>query len=181
MDSTKRIKHIVLVGIGFLGILSLMLSTIYAYADTAENQQLTSEQKDAIIQNCGNIKQSLIKLQHSDSRTRAYLGAVYETVAGKFLTPLNLRLVKNGLPSSELFQIQNDFTVAQTEFRSEYVDYMRELEALTAVDCVLHPQEFYDKLEGVRERRIKLRVTTEQLAELIDLQYQTVETLRASL
>ena len=45
----------------------------------------------------------------------------------------------------------------------------------------IYPQEFYDKLEVTRERREKLRLATEQLAELIDLQYQTVETLKDSL
>lgn len=142
---------------------------------------LEQAQEDAIIQNCNNIKQSLIKLQHSDSRTRTYLGSAYEAVSGRFITPLNLRLVKNGLPSTELFKIQNDFTAAQTDFRTKYVEYMRELEGLIATECANHPKEFYDKLETTRKRREELRQTTKQISELVDQHYKTVEELKAAL
>lgn len=183
MVCTRRIKLSLVVSLSCLSLSILSLATLKAYADTAEPERppLTPEQSDAIVQNCGNIKQSLVKLQHSDSRTRTYLGSTYEAVAGRFITPLNLRLVKNGLPSTELFQIQNDFTAAQAEFRSEYIEYMRELEVLIAVDCVLHPQDFYNELETVRSRRTKLQATTKRLAELVDQQYRTVDALKESL
>lgn len=142
---------------------------------------LTPEQSNAIVQNCSGIKQSLAKLQVIDSRTRTYLGSSYEAIAGRFITPLNLRLVKNGLPSEELFRIQNDFTAAQTAFRNGYVDYMREMDALVATDCVLHPQEFYNQLETVRARRETLRTTTKKLMDLAEAQYKTVTDLRATL
>lgn len=143
--------------------------------------ELTPEQSSAIIQNCGGIKQSLGKLQVIDSRTRTYLGSSYEAIAGRFITPLNLRLVKNGLPSEELFRIQNEFTTAQAAFRNGYVDYMREMDTLIAMDCAAHPQEFYDKLELVRARREDVRKITKKLAELTEAQYKTVTDLRATL
>lgn len=143
--------------------------------------ELTPEQSNAIVQNCSGIKQSLSKLQVIDSRTRTYLGSAYEAIAGRFITPLNLRLVKNGLPSEELFRIQNEFTTAQAAFRSQYVDYMREMDALIATDCAAHPQEFYDKLELVRARREDVRKITKTLAELTEAQYKTVTDLRATL
>ncbi len=149
--------------------------------ESKEDNKLTPEQSDAIVQNCGNIKQSLIKLQHSDSRTRTYLGTAYEAINGRFITPLNLRLVKNGVPSTKLFEIQNQFTAAQSDFRDSYVDYMRELENLIAIDCVLHPQDFYNMLTSVRNKRSELRGTTEKLSELSTKQYQAVEELRTSL
>lgn len=142
---------------------------------------LTPEQSDAIVQNCSDMKQSLVKLQVVDSRTRIYLGSAYEAIAGRFITPLNLRLVKNGLPSDELFRIQNEFTVAQTAFRSNYVDYMREMDNLVATDCSTNPQGFYDQLEVVRRRREDLRKSTEKLTDLAEAQYQTVVDLRATL
>lgn len=169
MVCTKRIKLSIVASL-------MMISSCFAisYSANAINQ----DQKDAIIQNCGNIKQSLIKLQHSDSRTRTYLGSAYEAVAGRFITPLNLRLVKNGLPSTELFKIQNDFTAAQTTFRDKYVEYMRELEGLIATDCAAHPEDFYQKLETTRQRRGELRQTAKKLSDLVDKQYQTVEELK---
>lgn len=183
MASTKRIKNSLLIASFGILLSGLAVGTLRAYADTEtpDDSELTPEQSDAIMQNCGNIKQSLTKLQRSDSRTRTYLGSAYEAIAGKFITPLNLRLVKNGLPSTDLFQIQNSFTSTQAEFRNEYVEYMRELEALIAVDCVLHPQDFYDKLNVVRERRSKLQATTQQLSLLVDQQLEAVNHLKTEL
>lgn len=142
---------------------------------------LSDEQKNAIVENCGHIRQSLIKLQYADSRTRTYLGSSYESIIGRFITPLNLRLVKNNKASSELFQIQNDFVQAQTNFRNYYVDYMRELEGVIATDCVAHPEDFYTKLEKTRQRREELRKITKVLAELTDKQYAEVQKLMESL
>ncbi len=164
---------------GIVAFVVLCLASIFAVNSSV--MALDKAQEDAIVQNCGNIKQSLIKLQHSDSRTRTYLGSAYEAVSGRFITPLNLRLVKNGLPSTELFRIQNDFTAAQTDFRAKYVEYMRELEGLIATECVNHPKGFYDKLEITRKRREGLRQTTKRLSELVDQQYKTVEDLKATL
>lgn len=144
-------------------------------------EAVSDEQKTAVAQNCDNIKQSLVMLQHSDSRTRTYLGSAYEAVAGRFITPLNLRLIKNNSPSEELFKIQNKFTAAQVEFRSAYVEYMRELESLIATDCAAHPEDFYSKLESTRKRRETLRKTTVTLSGLVESQYKSVESLMGSL
>ncbi len=142
---------------------------------------LDQAQEDAIIQNCDNIKQSLIKLQHADSRTRTYLGSAYEAISGRFITPLNLRLVKNNLPSTELLKIQSEFNTSQTAFRDQYVEYMRELEGLIATECKSHPDEFSRKLETTRTKREALRQTTKKISELVNQQYATVETLRGTL
>ncbi len=180
MASTKQISA----GVLLVGVLMM---SMFAYATNvfAENEDkkvpLTNEERDAVVQNCSNIKQSLAKLQHSDSRTRTYLGTAYESINGRFITPLNLRLVKNNIPSAELFQVQSKFAAAQADFRGDYIDYMRELESLITVDCVLQPQEFYDKLEIVRDKRAKLRSDTQELAELAQEQYKSVEELQKSL
>lgn len=166
---TKRISIFSLAALVFCGTV--------AYPVSALNQK----QEDAIVQDCDNIKQSLIKLQHSDSRTRTYLGSAYEAISGRFITPLNLRLVKNGLPSTELFKIQNDFIAAQNSFRNLYVEYMRELEMLIGTDCVARPKDFYDKLEILRTKREDLRNSTKTLANLAEQQYATVTSLKESL
>lgn len=170
MVCIKRIS--IAVAVIALGVSMVPPSEVFA---------LNQEQKDAIVQNCSNIQQSLTKLQHSDSRTRTYLGSAYEAISGRFIVPLNLRLVKNNLPSVELAKAQNDFSVAQTRFRDSYVGYMRELESLIATNCAAQPEEFYGKLTQVREKRETLRKITKDLAELADKQYQSVTELRASL
>lgn len=171
MVSTKQIR---LAAIAFAIVLtgSIFAGPVFA---------LDKPQEDAIIQNCDNIKQSLIKLQHADSRTRTYLGSAYEAISGRFITPLNLRLVKNNLPSTELLKIQSEFNTSQTAFRDKYVEYMRELENLIATECKTHPDEFYRKLETTRTKREELRKITKKISELVDQQYATVETLKGAL
>lgn len=140
---------------------------------------LSETQRDAVSQNCSNIKQSLAQLQKVDSRTRTYLGTTYETILTRFIVPLNLRLVKNNRPS--LPSIQSDFTTEQVKFRDSYTDYMRELENLINIDCSVQPDVFYSRLEVVREKRSTLRNVTVRLAELADEQYRVVQDLRNSL
>lgn len=172
MASIKRIS-LIAVSLVFLANSFVFLLDAHAAIDDA--------QKNAIIENCGHIKQSLTKLQYADSRTRTYLGSSYEAIVGRFITPLNLRLVKNNRASSELFQIQNDFVAAQTNFRNHYVDYMRELEGVIATDCAVHPEDFYAKLTKARERRESLRQITKQLSELTDKQYTAVQKIAEEL
>lgn len=140
---------------------------------------LSAAQRDAVSQNCPNIKQSLTQLQKVDSRTRTYLGTTYETLLTHFIVPLNLRLVKNNRPS--LPSIQLDFTNEQAKFRDAYTDYMRELENLINTDCHAQPDVFYSHLELVRAKRAALRETTIRLAALADEQYRVVSELRSSL
>lgn len=140
---------------------------------------LSDAQRGAISQNCFTIKQSLTQLQKVDSRTRTYLGTTYETILTRFIVPLNLRLVKNNRPS--LPNIQSDFTAEQVKFRESYTEYMRELESLISVDCSVHPDDFYQRLETVRDKRSTLRASTIRLAELADAQYYAVSDLRNSL
>lgn len=184
MVSTKRISLSLIV----LAV-SLLIPALPVFAaeepPVPDKEQtkptLTEEKSQAIMQNCSNIKQSLTQLQRADSRTRTYLGSAYESISGRFITPLNLRMVKNGTPSTELFRIQNDFTARQNDFRNTYVGYMRELESLIAVDCSTHPQEFYDKLNTVRTEREKLHQITQQISQLVDEQYKTVEEISNTL
>ena len=131
------------------------------------------------MQNCTTIKQTIFQLQKVDSRTRTYLGTTYEMVLSRFIVPLNLRLVKNNRPT--LPDIQSEFTTMQDQFRSEYTEYMRELETLAAVDCSVHPDEFYGRLQIVREKRANLHQTSETLSKLAEELYMKVATLKDSL
>lgn len=140
---------------------------------------LNERQTSAISQNCPTIKQSLVQLQKVDSKTRTYLGTTYETLVNKFITPLNLRLVKNNRPT--LSSIQSKFTDEQTHFKDEYTTYMRELEELIAIDCQNSPQDFYKKLETVRKKRAELRETTTKLSKYANEQYSAVKKLQEEL
>lgn len=170
MDYIKRISYLAVAVLVWLGV------------NTPNSAMaISAHQSDAIVQNCNQIKQSLIKLQHADSRTRTYLGSAYEAISGRFITPLNLRLIRNNTPSAELFRIQNDFVSAQADFRNKYVDYMRELESLIAADCSAHPEDFYNLLTSVRNKREELRVSTKKVSDLASEQYGAVEDLMETL
>ncbi len=160
-----------------IGLLVIAAALVLIFSTPAEG--LSETQRDAVSQNCSNIKQSLVQLQKVDSRTRTYLGTTYETILTRFIVPLNLRLVKNNRPS--LPTIQSDFTTEQIKFRDSYTEYMRELESLIGIDCSAQPDNFYSRLEVVREKRSVLRETTVRLAELADEQYRVVQDLRSSL
>ncbi len=140
---------------------------------------LSEAERSAISQNCPTIKQTLEQLQKVDSRTRTYLGTTYETIANKFITPLNLRLVNNYRPT--LSNIQSDFMNAQNQFRDAYTEYMRELEGLIATDCQGDPEGFYQRLIATREKRAKLRSRAEDMSKLANEQYKAAMKLKESL
>ena len=176
MVSTRRIRlasDVLLAGFLLASGVSLLLLNTHPAA------ALSNEQLGAISQNCGTIRQSLERLEKADSRMRTHLGTIYETVLGKFITPLNLRLVNNSLPTFST--LQTDFVVEQAAFKGAYTDYMRELEGLIAIDCKAHPDEFYNKLLTVRQRRSSLQKSVEKMSKLVDKQYDSVLQLKESL
>lgn len=158
---------------------SLVVVSTIAPVSATTKSEISKEEMNAIVSNCSTIKQSLSQLQKADSKTRTYLGTTYETIAGKFITPLNLRLVRNNRPT--LSEIQSDFSAEQTKFRDSYTEYMREMETLTAINCQTEPEKFYNQLVVVRERRAKVRLAVEELNQLTTAQYQAVVKLQKEL
>lgn len=166
-----------LITVSFLLVAILALSLLNWRPAAA----ISGKKYDAISQNCTTIKQSLRQLQKTDSRTRSYLGSTYETIATKFIVPLNLRLVKNGRPDTDLTEIQSDFTYSHGQFKEKYTEYMKELETLIGMECGRYPDAFYGQLEKVRESRAKLQKTVNSLTKLSAAQAEAVATLRRSL
>lgn len=140
---------------------------------------ISDEQRKAISQNCVTIKQTLGQLQRVDSRARIYLGTAYETIVNRFIIPLNLRLIKNN--RSSFSEIQSNFNSEQLDFRNAYTEYMREMENLVNIDCQVNPDNFYNQLVVVREKRSILRETTVKLSQLADEQYLAVKLLKDTL
>lgn len=157
----------------------LACSIIVALLLSTPAEGLSSAQKGAISQNCPTIKQSLEQLQKVDSKTRTYLGTTYETIANKFIIPLNLRLVKNNRPT--LSNIQSDFITEQSKFRNSYTEYMREMESLINSDCKTNPEAFYRQLVVVRGKRVKLHDNVDKLNHLATEQFEATRKLRNTL
>ena len=143
--------------------------------------EITTERKNAIIDNCENIKAMLVNLQHEDSRVRVYLGRYYETIISKFITPLNVRLVENNLSSSGLIDNQNDFAKVRADFMIDYIEYQKGLEELVATNCKDEPEVFYEKLEKVRDKRKIVAKDATKIRSLASKQIDLVLKLKESL
>lgn len=188
MASTKRNSLIIAaVAVFVLALACCPAATVRAAKKPVSSMPDKSEEIDeatrlaAVAANCADIKYTLTQLQRSDSRTRTYLGTSYEAVLGRFITPLALRLERNGLSSERLSAIQTEFISSQNEFRAAYTDYMRSLEDLIAIDCSNHPEDFYTHLVTTREKRSALQSIVQKLNSLVGAQYNAVAELEKSL
>lgn len=160
---------------------SLIFSIALGFPANATDVELPEEKLDNIRTNCRDIKQSLKRVQNSDRNIRVSLGQTYQLVMADYITPLNLRLVKNNIPNSDLSSIQSRFASAREAFNRNYITYSQELEALMDIDCSANPQEFYQQLETTRSARATVAETVGILNSIIDEQEQTVTFLRDSL
>lgn len=164
----------------------VIITTIFSIfslfnATVAPVMALTAEQTGAISQNCGSIKQSLKSLQKADSRLRVLLGTTYQTLLINYITPLNLRLVKDNNPNTELTELQATFNAQRDRFSRQFISYSQSLEELIAIDCVNKPEEFYAKLDQARARRANLAQTVAELSDTISQHHTTVLNLRNTL
>ncbi len=148
-------RFLILILVFVLGLVSVPVSAI------SENQ------KSAIVDNCDSIKISLKKVQKDDARLRVILGGKYEMILTNFITPLNMRMVENGISSAELVENQNDFSSNKTIFSNDYIKYQQDLEELIAIDCKNKPEEFYEKLETVRQKRKIMEQDTLRMRSLL--------------
>ena len=139
---------------------------------------ITKEQSAAIEKNCDTIRDNLKKVQKEDARVRVYLGGYYETILSKFIMPLNVRLVENNLSSAGLIENQNKFAEAKTTFANDFVTYQQGLEELVGMDCKQKPDEFYDKLVVVRQKRKIMVQDVLKMRSLISEHVRLVEGLK---
>ena len=144
---------------------------------------ISEEQKAGIVDHCETIRESLKIVQRSDARARVYLGGKYEMILNKYVTPLNVRLVENNLSTTSLIESQNTLASGKAKFANDYVEYQQKLEELVAMDCKNNPAEFYEKLEGVRQKRKKVEQDVQKmksaLTEYVDLVGKLKEKLNA--
>lgn len=157
-------------------VLTLLLATILVSPVSAVD--LSNEQKGAISQNCNSIKTSLKSLQKTDSRTRVLLGTSYQTILTNFLTPLNLRLVKDNQPNTTLSTIQTNLASERNVFQEQFIKYSQQLEELISIDCQNHPEDFYTKLQATRKERTQLNRSAIHINSLVDKHLATVNALK---
>ena len=140
-------------------------------------EELTNEQRDAIVDRCDTIKENLRYTQREDSRTRVYLGRYYETILTKFMTPLNVRLVENNIPNAKLVETQSNFAARRSAFVNDFVSYSQALEELVQVDCKSEPERFYEKLVTTRAKRAAVNKDAKKMRDLTGEQVTLVTEL----
>ncbi len=172
-------QRILILSLVFLSGIGVALSS--AKIVKAEDSTISKEQSGAISQSCDSIKQSLRKLQKADTKTRSYLGNIYEEFFTDFIGPLNLRLTKNNLPSPTLTELHSKLLSTRQDFTKKFTLYAQDLEALISIDCQNSPSEFYTKLQATRKSRAALEQTTEAFRMLLEKYQNTVQALKEAL
>ena len=64
------------------------------------HKKLNDLERGNISAGCASIQVRLRNLQKNDSKTRVLLGTNYQTLLTNYLSPLNVRLIKNNLPAA---------------------------------------------------------------------------------
>ncbi len=139
---------------------------------------ITESQSEAIVDNCASIKEKLRSVQKNDAKVRVYLGGYYESILTKFIVPLNVRLVENNLSNAELVENQNNFASVKALFSSDFINYQQELELLVSMDCRKDPEEFYEKLDIVRQKRKTMVQDVLRVRSIISQHVRLVEKLK---
>ena len=152
----------------------------FASVGVVHAKSLTANQSSVISTSCSSIKSSLKSIQHLDSRTRSYYGKYYETILTDYMIPLGTRLMRANQPDAKLTEIQSEFTSARAQFNSDFISYSQSFEDLTSTDCVAHPEDFYAKLETVRQKRTILAKDIESVQQVVDRYRASVGKLQES-
>lgn len=161
--------------------LILMFSFLTVTHTFANDSILSNDQAENLKANCSSIKNSLKQIQNSDRNTRISIGYTYQTILADFITPLNVRLIKNNSSDPNLSQIQNQFVTLREDFNHKYIEYSQELESLLNIDCSNEPVAFYHRLESTRNKRSEIITLAEDINKAIDQHQSSVNSLKDSL
>ena len=162
----SKITHLFLILAAFL-LVFILFNSVHVSADTPK-AKLTDDQRGEISMNCSSIKSSLKKLQVSDAKIRSLLGANYQTMLNSYITPFNLRLVKNNQNLGGLSDLQSNFVLQKNDFNSFYITYSQQFENLLSIDCQKNPDDFYNQLITTRESRKELNQKVEDLTKTVE-------------
>ena len=157
----SKATHLFLVLVAFL-LVFILFNSIRVSAD-APKAKLTDDQRGEISMSCSSIKSGLKKLQISDAKIRSLLGANYQTILNSYITPFNLRLVKNNQNLGDLSDLQSNFVLQKNDFNSLYIAYSQQFENLLSIDCQKNPDDFYSQLIITRESRKELNQKVNEL------------------
>jgi hypothetical protein len=142
---------------------------------------ISEPQEEAIINQCDSIKTNLRVVQRNDSKARVFLGAYYETILFRYITPLNVKLVEKSLSNADFVENQNEFADTKAIFMNDFTKYQKMLEDLVAIDCKKEPERFYNELVDVRKRRKTMEQDVLKMRQLISEHIKLVNGLEGKL
>lgn len=159
------------------GVTVSLLTFSIANLSFAESE-ISAEKVENIEMDCQSIKQTLKRIQNLDKNARISIGGSYQTILTSFVTPLNVRLVKNNKSNTELSNIQNNLAEAREIFNRDYISYSQDFETLLNIDCKNEPQSFYRQLEKTRTSRKAVATSAKKVREIINSHIKEVEKLK---
>lgn len=139
---------------------------------------LTPRQESAISTKCDLIHNSLRSISANDARVYTNISRYYEIINTRFIVPLNLRLTRNNILNNSLAELQVNFAKTRGDFRTTYLDYQRMLEELINYNCSTNPEDFYNHLEEVREKRSSLATYAAKLRSMVSDYIKQVKGLK---
>ena len=174
----KSVKITLLVAAAVTTVFVTKLAVEASASATEADSEISSDRIDTISSSCQALKQNLKTIQRTDSRTRSYLGSVYQALLVDYITPLNLSLVKHNRPSTTITRLYSDILDARSDFADKFTAYSQSFEELLNIDCQNNPGVFYDKLESVRGNRATLNSATVHLRTLFGNFYTATSRLK---
>jgi len=165
----------------FAAVAVVIITTLMFVVPKASAAEWTDDDRSYVAQNCSSIQISLKNLQVSDANTRAYLGNILEGTTTRYITRLNVRLIRNNISVPDLIRDQSDITAVKAAFSASYVKYARSLEDLIKINCRTNPQGFLSQLVVVRTNRAALHDVVEQTKSVVTTHIDNVEAFKESL
>ena len=162
-------------------IMAYLMICLVSFCLVIPVNAISDVQVAGIKDHCETIRENLRTVQKNDSRTRVFLGAHYETILSKFITPLNVKLVENSMSVTGLVDNQNKIAENKIVFSNDFISYQKHLEELIAIDCKSEPEKFYEKLEKVRQKRATMEQDVLKLRSLISEHVKQVNDLKEKL
>lgn len=150
-------------------------------AENAAASEVPESVKKLVVSHCDTIKSNLGLVQRDDAKIRVYLGAYYEAILTKYITPLNVKLVEQNLSNAKLIDNQNAFAETKEIFAKDFTKYQQMLEELVKMDCKSEPERFYKELVDVRQRRKIMAQDVLKMRRLISEHIRLVENLKGRL
>ena len=157
---------------------------VYAEEDSLKSvahHKLNETERGNLSTGCASIQTSLKNLQKIDSKTRVLLGTSYQTILSNYVSPLNIRLIKNNLPDTALITNQSEIINTRNDFSNIFISYSQHLESLITLDCKNQPDNFYAELENVRFLRSKLEESVSKVNNAISKHLKSIEEIKNTL